>query len=123
VVRGFEQVEGIDCGETFAPVARLTSFSMLVATAVEYEMQIHHLDVVTAFLNPEIDGDVYLTIPQGFDWLDENLSQQLSPTSTLKLRKALYGLKQAPRLWYQNINKFLKEIGFTPSGSDPNLYL
>jgi hypothetical protein len=53
------------------------------------------MDVVTAFLNPNIDnGNIYMTMPQGIEWLDPSMAS----TSAVGLNKALYGLKQAPRL-------------------------
>jgi hypothetical protein len=77
-----------------------------------------HLDVVTAFLNPEIDDDdIYMTLPEGWP---EGLN---APKIVVRLRKALYRLKQAPWLWYNDINAFLLSLGFTQSLVDPNLYL
>jgi hypothetical protein len=77
-----------------------------------------HLDVVTAFLNPEIDDDdIYMTLPEGWP---EGLN---APKIVIRLRKALYGLKQAPRLWHDDMNIFLLSVGFTQSLADPNLYL
>jgi len=77
-----------------------------------------HLDVVTAFLNPEIDNyDIYMTLPEGSP---EGLN---APKIIVRLRKALYGLKQAPRLWHDDINAFLLSLGFTQSSANPNLYL
>jgi len=77
-----------------------------------------YLDVVTAFLNPEIDDDdIYMTLPQG--WPD-NLN---TPKIIVRLRKALYSLKQASRLWYDDINAFQLSLGFTQSSANPNIYL
>jgi len=77
-----------------------------------------HLDVVTAFLNPEIDDDdIYMNLPEGWP---EGLNP---PKIIVRLRKALYSLKQAPRLWHDDINAFLLSLGFTQSSADPNLYL
>jgi hypothetical protein len=77
-----------------------------------------HLDVVTAFLNPEIDDDdIYMTLTEGWP---EGLN---APKIIVTLRKALNRLKQAPRLWHNDINAFLLSLGFTQSLADPNLYL
>jgi hypothetical protein len=76
------------------------------------------LDVVTAFLNPEIDDDdIYITLPEGWP---EGLN---APKLVVRLRKALYGLIQASRLWHDDSNAFLLSLGFTQSLADPNLYL
>jgi len=77
-----------------------------------------HLDVVTAFLNPEIDDDdIYMTLPEGWP---EGLN---APKIVVRLRKALYGLKQAPWLWHDDISTILLSFGFTESLADPNVYL
>jgi len=77
-----------------------------------------HLDVVTAFLNSEIDDDnIYMTLPEG--WPEGLNARKI----IVRLRKALYGLKQAPRLWHDDINAFLLSLGFTQSSADHNLYL
>jgi len=123
VARGFEQVPGLDSGETFVPVARLTIFRIYIALALELYPTIYHLDVVTAFLNPTIDENTAIAIPEGIEWLDKDLSRDLKPASALQLNKALYGLKQTPRLWYKDIAAVLYELGFKASGADPNLYL
>src|SRR5437588_9248984 len=85
-----------------------------------YNYKVHHLDVVTAFLNPSIDQDnLYMTMPSGI----EKISPKWKKTSTVCLHKALYGLKQALHLWYQDINDFLLLSGFEKSKAEPNLYL
>lgn len=119
VIRGFEQVEGIDFGETFAPVAKLVSLCMLLAAGTQRSWHIKQMNVVTAFLNPPIDEKVYMELPEGFDWLKPELKVDV----VCKLKKALYGLKQAPRLWYKHIDSFLRLIGFKQSTSEPNLYI
>jgi len=97
VARGFEQVLGLDYGETFAPVAWLTTFRIYVALALELHATIYHLDVVTAFHNPKIDKQTAIGIPEGIKWLDQQLAQDLTPVSVLGLNKALYGLKHPPQ--------------------------
>ena len=120
VVRGFEQVEH---GETFAPVARLTTVRMLLAVSALKNWKVHHMDVTTAFLNPSIgDEIVYIRPPEGFEWLDPDLYSQ-EGSRVLRLKKALYGLKEAPRLWFRDIDAYLHSIGFKSSMSDSNLYL
>jgi len=79
-----------------------------------------------SFLHPVIDTEVYMSLPQGLEWLDTICSA--APERAViacKLNKALYGLKQAPRLWFQDIDSFLKSAstGFVQSTADPNLYL
>ena len=122
VIRGFEQVEGTDFGETYAPVSKLTTFRMLMSLAACHGWAIDHMDVTTAFLNPKIDcEEVYMSLPLGMEWIDSKLSKQ--GVRIVRLRKALYGLRQAPKLWFDEINGFLLSIGFKPLLADPNLYI
>jgi transposase InsO family protein len=120
VIRGFEQVEGIDFNETYAPVGKLTTLRYMLSKAALHGWQIDHLDVVTAFLNPALDSDVYMQLPKESNWLDPDLAKR---TPYVKLLKALYGLKQAPKLWHDEINGFLLSLGFQCADADPNLYL
>lgn len=92
---------------------------MLLALAACHDWKIEQLDVVTSFLNPEVDTDVYMRVPDGFDLVNErripspqNCAHSCNGTQVLKLKIALYGLKQAPCLCYQHINKFLPSLNF-----------
>jgi hypothetical protein len=78
--------------------------------------RIHQMDVKTAFLNGNIEEEIYLEQPKGFEVHDR-------ASHVCRLKKALYGLKQAPRAWYSKINCYLQSIGFIKSDADPNLYL
>jgi hypothetical protein len=117
VIRGFEQLDG--SSDTYAPVSKLTTLRYMLALAVQHNWNIQHLDVVTAFLHPEVDEDVYMKLPAGVEWLDPVLSRTCN---WVKLKKALYGLRKAPKLWFDAINGFLLSLGFTQSEADPNLY-
>jgi len=109
VIKGYEQKEGIDYDETYAPVSKMATFRLVLALAAQYGWDVDHMDVVTAFLNPKIDRDnIYMEMPLGIDWLAS--SGSASSGSALILRKALYGLKQAPRLWYEDIDGYLQSI-------------
>jgi len=115
VIKGYKQT---DFGETYAPVGKLTTFQYLISLVGKHGWKIDHLDVVTAFLNPEVnDNDIYMTLPEGWP---EGLN---APMNVVRLKKALYGLKQAPRLWHNDINTLLLSLDFTQSLADPNLYL
>ena len=66
VVKGFIQTHGIDCDETFSPVAILKSIRILLTIAAYYDYEIWKMDVKTAFLNGNLLEDVYMTQPEGF---------------------------------------------------------
>ena len=73
------------------------------------------MDVKTTFLNGEIEEEVYIEQPQGFEVHSRD-------THICRLKKALYGLKQAPRAWYARMDSYLTRLGFSKSHVDPNLY-
>jgi hypothetical protein len=88
VAKGFSQVEGLDFGETFAPVARLEVICILLAYASHHEMKLYKMDVKSVFLNGFINELVYVDQPPGFE-------DPRYPNHVYRLSKALYGLKQA----------------------------
>jgi len=105
VAKGYNQEEGIDFGETYAPVARLEAVRLLLAYACLSGFKIFQMDVKSAFLNGFIDEEVYVSQPLGFE--DHN-----HPDHVYKLQKALYGLKQAPRQLYERLSNFLTSQGY-----------
>jgi len=119
VIKGYEQRQGIDYDITYAPVSRLPTLRILLAIASLRRLNIDHVDIITAFLNPEIDRqNVFMSLPDGFKELRPELEY-----SVVNLKKALYCLKQAPCLWYKAIDSLLVSMGFRRSTAEPNLYL
>lgn len=116
VAKGFSQTHGIDYNETFAPVAKFTSIRTLLAIAAHEDMEVHQMDVKTAFLNGDIQEDIYMVQPEGF-------AEPGKERLVCQLKKALYGLKQAPRAWYERINNFLLGVGFNRLDSDYSVYV
>ncbi|WVZ95623.1 hypothetical protein U9M48_041358 [Paspalum notatum var. saurae] len=106
VAKGYSQVEGIDFGEIFAPVARLEAIRFLLAYATHHNMKLYQMDVKSAFLNGYINELVYVEQPPGFE-------DPSNPDHVYRLSKALYGLKQAPRAWYERLRDFLIDKSFT----------
>jgi len=112
----------MDYGETYAPVGKLTTFRLLISLAARNNWNIDHLDVVMAFLNPDVDDDtLFMELLEG--WPKHRPNGGPEEVTVIRLRKALYGLKQAPPLWYRHINAFLLSLGFIQSEVDPNLYI
>jgi hypothetical protein len=101
VCKGYAQIEGIDFEETFAPVARMEAIHLILAYACSKNVKVYQMDVKSSFLNGELEEEVYIEQPEGFQ-LSENTDY------VCKLKKALYGLKQAPRAWYSRLDKYLQ---------------
>ncbi|KAH9801414.1 hypothetical protein KPL71_001018 [Citrus sinensis] len=116
VAQGYNQEEGIDFDETFAPVARLESIRMLLAFACHKDFILFQMDVKSAFLNGYIIEEVYVKQPPGFE-------NEKFPNHVYKLSKALYGLKQAPRAWYDRLKNFLLDNGFSMGRADTTLFI
>ena len=90
MAQGYNQQEGIDYEETFAPVAGLEAIRMLLAFSCYKNFILYQMDVKYVFLNGFINEEVYVEQPPRFEIFN-------FPNHVFKLKKALYGLKQAPR--------------------------
>ncbi|SMR62527.1 unnamed protein product [Zymoseptoria tritici ST99CH_1E4] len=89
VVKGFTQIYGLDFDETYSSVVKAPSYRLLFALQARKKWKCHQMDIKTAFLNGEIDKEVFVEAPEGF---------LVGEGNVLKLNRALYGLKQSPRL-------------------------
>lgn len=113
VVKGFMQQYGVDFEQTFASVVKPMAFRVLFAIAAFLDLEIEQMDVKTAFLNGDIDAEVYVRYPEGF-----------GETRICKLNKALYGLKQSPRLWYERLSRFLLvKLGLKHLEADHSIFV
>ncbi len=101
VAKGCSQKPGLDYEETFSPVARYTSIRSLLAIANQLNLEVHQMDVSTAFLNGELEEEIYMSQPEGYVKEGE---QEL----VCKLNKSIYGLKQSSRCWFNTIDEFLE---------------
>ncbi|KAL0641846.1 hypothetical protein Bca4012_102697 [Brassica carinata] len=115
VARGFTQTYGEDYVETFAPVAKLHTIRIVLSLAVNLEWDLWQMDVKNAFLQGELEDEVYMHPPPGLEHLVKN-------GNVLRLRKAIYGLKQSPRAWYNKLSTTLNGRGFRKSELDHTLF-
>ena len=114
VAKGYSQVPGQDFTETTSPVARLASYRALLSLAAKMNLEAHHLDIETAFLNGTLDEEIYMKAPNESNTRSDNL---------WKLRKSLYGLKQASHVWNKLLDSTLKQLGFSRCNKDTCVYL
>jgi hypothetical protein len=112
VAQGYTQKFGQDFDEVFAPVTKSATFRLLLTVSSKLNLQVQQYDVKSAFLNGELQEEIYMRPPPGY----------LSNDKVLKLNKSLYGLKQAARVWNQTLNKAMTNEGFLQSKNDECLY-
>lgn len=115
VAKGYSQKHGVDYTEVYAPVARMDTVRMIIALAAHKNWQIFQLDVKSAFLHGELNEDVYVEQPRGYE-------KKGSEHLVYKLHKALYGLKQAPRAWFSRIEAHFIDEGFQRCDSEQTLF-
>ncbi|GJY22315.1 putative ribonuclease H-like domain-containing protein [Tanacetum coccineum] len=116
VAQGHTQEEGIDYDEVFAPMARIKTIRLFLAYAFYMDFMVYQMDVKSAFLYGQIEEEVYVCQPPGFEDPDH-------PDKVYKVVKALYGLHQAPRAWYDTLANYLLCNGFERGKIDQTLFI
>jgi len=115
VAKGYTQKEGEDYFDTYSPVARMTTIRVLLFLAASHGLLVHQMDVKTAFLNGELEEEIYMDQPDGFVANGQE-------GKVCKLLKSLYGLKQAPKQWHENFDKTFTSAGFVVNEADKCVY-
>ena len=116
VAKGFTQKEGIDYKETFSPVSLKDSLRIILALVAHFDLELHQMDVKTAFLNGDIEETIYMVQP-------ENYVSGDAKSMVCKLKKSIYGLKQASRQWYYKFHNVIISFGFEANLVDECIYL
>ena len=116
VAKGFTQSYGIDYQETFAPITEMNTIRVLLSLAVNLDWALHQLDVKNAFLNGDLEEEVYMEIPSGIE-TRSNINK------VCKLKKSLYGLKQFPRAWFDRFTKAVKRYGYSQCQSGHTMFV
>ena len=117
VAGGHRQQHGLDFEETYAPVCSYRTMRMILAVCAHEGLEMRQFDISTAFLNGQLDEEVYMRAPSGAK------SVASSSGRVLRLRRALYGLRQAGRAWNKRLEAELKGKGFVQSTADPSLWI
>ena len=118
VAQGWNQVPGLDCGSTYAPVCRIQSVRMVACITVEFNLIFEQMDVSTAFLYADMQEQVFVEQPPGFEVKDMDGGDMV-----MQLKKGLYELVHNPGNWFNTIDPVLVEIGFVALKSDSCVYL
>lgn len=114
VARGFQQTHGIDYDETFAPVVKIKSLKLILSWAADEDLEIKQIDFDTAFLNAELEHEVYMELPEGSNH---------PPGTVIKLLKSLYGLKQAGHDWHHLARDVLIKLGYKQLKCDTCVFI
>ena len=115
VTKGYTQKEGIDYDETFLSIAMLKSIRILLSIAAHYDYEIWQMDVKTAFLNGNLEEEIYMMQPESF--IAKNQEHMVC-----KLKRSIYGLKQASRSWNIRFDQANKSFGFEKNLDKPCVY-
>ena len=114
VAKGFMQCYGDSYRDTYAPMSRMSSLRIIMSMVAQYGFIAHQLDVTTAYLNAELDHEIFMEQPHG--------TASVNDSRVCYLYKSLYGLKQSAKLWNDTIHSHLTTLGFKRNAADMCLY-
>ena len=115
MAKGYTQKEGIDYDETFSLVAMLKSIRILLSITAHFNYEIWQMDVKTAFLNGNLEEEIYMMQLEGF--IAKNQEHMVC-----KWKRSIYGLKQASRSWNIRFDQVIKSFGFEQNLDEPCVY-
>jgi histone deacetylase 1/2 len=115
-VHGGKQIKDVHYWETYSPVVKWSSIRMFLTLAVINKWHTRQVDFVLAYPQADIETDLYMEIPRGFEFAGTR------QTHCLQLKKNLYGQKQAGRVWNKHLHKGLVKLGFKQSNVDECVY-
>ncbi|KAL0453733.1 UNVERIFIED_CONTAM: Retrovirus-related Pol polyprotein from transposon TNT 1-94 [Sesamum latifolium] len=114
VAKGYTQKEGIDYEETFS--LRFASVRLILAIAAHLDLELFQMDVKTAFLNGELDEEIYMDQSEDFQEMGQK-------RKVCRLKYSIYGLKQSSRQLYYQFHRAITSIGFTMVEDDHCVYV
>jgi hypothetical protein len=114
VAKGFNQVMGSDCNETYAPTASLNTLRLLLSIAQSNGFPTASFDISSVYLYSPIEEEMYVQPPIEIapEWKGK----------IMRLKKAMYGTRQAARCWWKYFSGKMTSFGFTASELEPLLY-
>lgn len=99
----------------FAPVVKHVSIRVLLSLVVNQDLELEQMDVKTAFLHGNLEEDLHMCQPEGYE-------DKTKKDHVCLLKKSLYGLKQSPRQWNRRFDQFIKSRKFVRSEHDQCVY-
>jgi hypothetical protein len=115
VAKDYSRVEGIDFGDIFSPVSKLTSIRFILPVSFAFDFEVECMDVETTFLHGDMEEEIYMKEPKGF-------VMKGNKEIVCKMKKYMYGLKQSPRTWYRKFDTYMFGLGFTRRKVDHCVY-
>jgi hypothetical protein len=116
VAKSYSQREGIDYEDTFSPVVRFASIRLILSIVAKQALELFQMDVKTAFLNGELDEEIYMAQPAGFE-------VQGHERKVCYLKHSIYGLKQSSMQWYLRFHNSITSLDFEMIKEDHCVYL
>jgi len=115
VAKCFSLVDGIDLGNIFSPIAKLTSIRFQLSLAATFDLEVEQMDVKTTFLHEDLDEEIHMKQPEGFIVKGKK-------ELVCKVNNSLYGLKLSPSMWYHKFDIYILGLGFVRSKADHCVY-
>ena len=113
--KGYAQTYGVDCSDTFSPIAKLTSIRLFISLVTTHGWDLHQLDIKNVFLHGDLAEEVYMEQPPRF-------VAQGDIGRVCHLRKSLYGLKQSPHAWFGKFSEAIEKFAMQKSKSDHSVF-
>ena len=110
------RLQEVEKAEKYAPVLRTSSFNLILTLAAKFDLEVHHVDVGTAFLNGKLTEEIYITQPPGF-------ADPRNPNGVCRLNRAIYGLPQSGKKFNDFITDLMKTFGMKQLLSDQCVFI
>ena len=110
VACGYSQIPGVDFTDVYSPVVHDVTFRIMLVAELKWKLKSKIVDVESAFLNGELEEEIYMDCPDGMEHDKDDC---------LLLLKAIYGLVQSARQFFKKFVSIRWKIGFVPRCSDP----
>uniref|UniRef100_A0ABD2XR42 Reverse transcriptase Ty1/copia-type domain-containing protein n=1 Tax=Trichogramma kaykai TaxID=54128 RepID=A0ABD2XR42_9HYME len=117
VIRGFKDKNNYELSETYAPISRLATIRTVLAVINKLDLEAVQLDVKTAFLNGQLQDEVYMEIP-----VDLKIDIEPGKRKVCRLLKTIYGLKTSPKIWNQKFTQEVNKLGLERDINEPCLF-